>query len=131
MNGKIFFTIGGYEINGFQNKHLEHCKYMGRFKTKEKYLAALFLFNVWLYNNDNLISEVDFEFFKKYSDYIIVDVFFIEDERIINTLDLLGTKSMEVIIKMEQLKNGQSKSNFFETLQKMKEQGQDLSKLLN
>ena len=88
-NGKYFFTIGGFEVGCFQNLHLKDSKYIGRFKTKDKYLAFLFLFNVWIYHKKTFKYEIDFAFFDKYSDYIIGDVFFIEDNNIEDKLDKL------------------------------------------
>jgi len=184
MNGEYFFTIGSFEKNGFQHNHVENCKYIGRFKTKNKYLAVLYLFNVWLYTKKTFSYEVDLAFFDKYSDHIIGDVFFIEDNEVLEKLDKVQAvaknqmlkenivvtnqetseelecftyfrncddleeqiehakctineytieekiKALEVIIQLDNLKGKDTMGDFFQKMQKLKDEGQDLSKLL-
>ena len=89
IKGKYFFTFGSFEKDGFQNSHLKNSKYIGRFKTKDKYLGLLFLLETRIYHKKTFKYEVDIAFFDKYSDFIIGDVFFIEDDSIENKLDNL------------------------------------------
>ena len=98
-NGKYFFTIGSFEKNGFQNGKLKDSKYIGRFKTKDKYLGLLFLFDLWIYHKKSFKYEIDLAFFNKYSDFIIGDVFFIEDDSIENKLDKLSSLHRDSSIK--------------------------------
>jgi len=106
-NGKYFFTIGGFEKNGFRNSKLKDSKYIGRFKTKDKYLGLLFLFDLWIYHKKSFKYEIDLVFFNKYSDFIIGDVFFIEDNNIENKLDdlqCLGDSTIKeniIVINLE------------------------------
>ena len=177
ISGKYFFTIGSFEQNGFQHSHVENCKYMGRFKTKDKYLAVLYLFNVWLYTKKTFRYEVDLAFFDKYNDYIIGDVFFIEDNEVLEKLEKLKSvyrkfsikeniiaanqetneelecftyfrncddleeqiehakctineytieekiKALEVIIQLDNLKGKDTMGDFFQKMQKLKDEG--------
>ena len=98
-NGKYFFTIGSFEVGGFRNSNLKDSKYIGRFKTKNKELAFLGMLSVNLMNKKLLKYEIDFAFFDKYGDFIIGDVFFIEDNNIENKLDKLSNLSSNYLIK--------------------------------
>jgi len=85
--GKYYFTVGSFEKDGFRNSNLKDSQYIGRFKTKLKYLGLLDTFDITLIHKKTLKYEEDMEFYKRYGDYIIGDVFFIKNEEILYTLD--------------------------------------------
>jgi len=99
MNGKYFFTIGSFEKDGYQSSHLDSAQYIGRVKTKNKYLCFLQLLGTTLVEKKTLNKKLDLEFFKKYSDYIIGDLYYIEDIENIKKLDELHSIEYNVSYK--------------------------------
>lgn len=94
-----YFTIGSLEHDGFQSKYFEKAKYLGRAKTKKKYLAILSMLNVNLINNKTLNNEVDLGFFEEHKDNIIGDLYFVEDNNIIENVDYLQQVEEKIMIK--------------------------------
>ena len=84
-----YFFIGSYEKGGFQNGNLKDSKYMGRVKTKDKYLALSNAFGIEIYNDDNLEEEENKVFYQRNKDNINGDLYFIESESVIQKLDKL------------------------------------------
>jgi len=132
-NGKYFFTIGSFEKGGFQNSNLKDSKYIGRFKTKEKELALLDFLSVDLMNKKLLKYKIDFAFFDKFSDYIIGDVFFIEDKAIESKLDDLKNSSIKENIITINLENQEELECFtyFRNFRNFKEEIKLYNKTVN
>ena len=106
--GKCFFTIGDFEVGCYQNLHLKDSKYLGRFKTKDKYLCLLKIISKNLVKKETMKHEEEQIFFEECSDYIIGDVFFIDDINIENNLDnlkcindFISTKENIIVINLE------------------------------
>ena len=100
-----YFIIGSFEKGGFQNSNIGNSKYLGRAKTKDKYIALMDILSVDLFDKTEVSNEVDKIFFEKYKDNITGDLYFIEDKKIINKLDYLQeveegeTYKNEIIVK--------------------------------
>ena len=84
-----YFFIGSYEKGGFQNENLKDSKYIGRAKTKDKYLALSNAFGISIYNDDNLKEETNIVFYQRNKDNINGDLYFIDNDEIIKELDVL------------------------------------------
>ena len=81
-----YFFIGSYEKGGFQNENLKDSKYIGRAKTKNKYLALLNILNVSLFGEEQISNKIDKAFYEKYKDNITGDLYFIDDAKVIKTI---------------------------------------------
>ena len=103
-----YFFIGSYEKGGFQNENLSDSKYIGRAKTKDKYLAFSNAFGVEIYNNDNLKEEVNKVFYKRNKDNINGDLYFIDNNDIILELDRLHSINEDNPKKMVQILNSEN-----------------------
>jgi hypothetical protein len=103
-----YFFIGSYEKGGFQNENLGDSKYLGRAKTKDKYLAFSNAFGVEIYNNDNLKEEVNKVFYKRNKDNINGDLYFIDNNDIILELDRLHSINEDNPKKMVQILNSEN-----------------------
>jgi len=134
FKGKYLFTIGGLEKDCYRNINLEDSKYLGRFKTLNKYLVALFIFDVYMYSKETLNDEVDLEFFKKYSDYITGDVFYIEKEEIWDKLECINIKkSVKKIINVQNIKTNEKIKTicYFNNTNNLEESIKNALKIIN
>jgi hypothetical protein len=98
-NGKYFFVIGSFEKHSFQNSILKDSKYLGRFKTKNKYLGLLHMLGVNLIHKKTLKNLDVLKFYNEISDFIIGDVFYIKESEIFDELDKIKCMEKKYFIK--------------------------------
>jgi len=103
-----YFFIGSYEKGGFQNSNLGDSKYIGRVKTKDKYLAFSNAFGVEIYNDDSLVEEPNKVFYQRNKDNINGDLYLIDNNDIILELDRLHSINKGNPKKMVKILNSEN-----------------------
>jgi hypothetical protein len=106
-----YFFIGSFEKGGFQNSNIGNSKYLGRAKTKGKYIALMDILSVDIFDKSEIGNESDKIFFNKYKDNITGDLYFIDNNKIIDKLDYISEieekesyKNKIVVIDLESKK---------------------------